>query len=296
MKRLFLTLFIATLALTLSQQVPANGDGGYGQQEQVHEHMKSDVDDALSIQAEIVKTPLLAKGRKTAVTIKLTHDDGHPVLLDDLKIAHTEPIHLLIVEPQLTDYHHEHPVKTDVSGEYVFSITPQTNCTYRIWADLLPVGGSQQYVPLDLQGAENCTAPPEQTINYEASSNGYDFKLKLDGDLTNGKAVLTELTITKDDRPVDFLEPVMGAFAHMVGFYEDYRSIAHIHPMGQEPTKDTERGGPVLRFHIKPEQAGYLKLFAQVQIDGEQVFAPFGMDVKTSAQSVSGHGNNNHSH
>ena len=88
------------------------------------------------------------------------------------------------------------------------------------------------------------------------------------------------MALSKDGQPVNFLEPVMGAFAHMVGFYEDYETIAHIHPMGAEPTKDTERGGPTLRFHIEPEQAGYLKLFAQVQIDGKQVFAPFSILVK----------------
>ena len=88
------------------------------------------------------------------------------------------------------------------------------------------------------------------------------------------------MSISKDGKPVDFLEPVMGAFAHMVGFYEDYETIAHIHPMEKEPTENTERGGPILRFHIEPEQSGHLKLFAQVQINGKQVYAPFSISVE----------------
>ena len=91
---------------------------------------------------------------------------------------------------------------------------------------------------------------------------------------------MSTVSISKDGQAVNVLEPVMGAFAHMVGFYEDYESIAHIHPMGAEPTENTERGGPTLQFHIEPEQAGYLKLFAQVQIDGKQIFAPFSILVK----------------
>lgn len=238
---------------------------------------------APTINIEIVKTPELIQGQKNDITIKLTHkDDGRAVILDDLQVAHTKPVHLLIVEPQLTDYHHEHPVKTDVAGEYIFSMTPQTSCTYRIWADLLPVNGSQQYVPIDLKGDENCEQPINKTVNYEASSQGYDFKLDLEDDLKSGEAVFANLSITKDGQNVDFLEPVMGAFAHMVGFYEDYSSIAHIHPLGKEPSEASERGGPMLRFHIEPEQAGYLKLFAQVQIDNKQVFAAFGMMVNAA--------------
>ena len=264
-------LLICVMILGLIRSVEAAAGSSHGQN---HSH------GLVSIGAEIVKTPALVQGQKNAVIIKLTHkEDGRPVLLEDLKIAHTRPIHLLIVEPGLTDYHHEHPVKTEVPGKYAFSITPQTACTYRIWADLLPVNGMQQYVLVDLQGAEACKPSTEKTAHDEVSSQGYDFKLTLEGAPVNGEAVFAELTISKDGQPVDFLEPVMGAFAHMVGFYEDYESIAHIHPLGKEPTQDTARGGRSLRFHIAPEQDGYLKLFAQVQIGGQQIFAPFGVMV-----------------
>ena len=49
--------------------------------------------------------------------------------------------------------------------------------------------------------------------------------LELEGDLKAGEAVFANMSISKDGQPVDFLELVMGAFAHMVGFYEDYQSI-----------------------------------------------------------------------
>ena len=71
----------------------------------------------------------------------------------------------------------------------------------------------------------------------------------------------------------------MGAYAHMVGFADDYETIAHVHPMGREPVSAAERGGPTLRFHVTPEKAGLLRLWAQVQIDGEQIFAPFTVTV-----------------
>jgi len=92
--------------------------------------------------------------------------------------------------------------------------------------------------------------------------------------------VMGNVVVTKGGQPFTGLEPVMGAFAHVVGFTEDYNSVLHVHPMGKEPTSDAERGGPKLEFHIEPEKTGFVKLFAQVRIDGKDIFAPFGITVK----------------
>ncbi|NJM13087.1 MAG: hypothetical protein HC889_15575 [Synechococcaceae cyanobacterium SM1_2_3] len=55
--------------------------------------------------------------------------------------------------------------------------------------------------------------------------------------------------------------------------------------MGKEPKTAAERGGPSLEFHIHFASGGYKKLFAQVQIDGNQVFAPFGIEVLSTPLS-----------
>jgi len=106
------------------------------------------------------------------------------------------------------------------------------------------------------------------------------FALTLDGEPKAGSPLMGNITVTKDGQPFALLEPVMGAFSHVVGFTEDYNSVMHIHPMGKEPTSDTERGGPKLEFHIEPKKAGFVKLFAQVRIGGKDIFAPFGIIVK----------------
>lgn len=232
---------------------------------------------------ELIITPItpneLEAGEENEVILFIQDAEAKPVDVSQFEVVHTQPVHLLIIEPGLSDYHHEHPTQT-ATGQYSFSFIPQTACSYRAWVDVQLKGSHQHYIPVDLKGAKECNEPIDKKVNLEASSQGYDFKLELEGDLKTGKAVFANMSISKDGQPVDVLEPVMGAFAHMVGFYEDYKSIAHIHPMGEEPTEDTERGGPNLRFHIEPEKAGYLKLFAQVQIDDKQVFAPFSLLVE----------------
>ncbi len=72
----------------------------------------------------------------------------------------------------------------------------------------------------------------------------------------------------------------MGTLAHLMGFYADYSSILHIHPMGKEPSKDSERGGSQLMFHIEPQKAGFVKLFAQFRINGKDIYVPFGILIR----------------
>ena len=243
-----------------------------------HDHSDHDHSEPQLVITPITPSELKA-GEKNEVVLFIQNKQAQPVDVSQFKVVHTKPVHLLIIEPELKDYHHKHPTQTS-TGQYAFTFTPQTSCSYRVWADVQLKGSDQHYIPIDLKGSEECIEPIDKAVSLESSSQGYDFRLELEGDVKAGEAVMTSLTISKNGEAVDFLEPVMGAFAHMVGFYEDYQTIAHIHPMGEEPTEGAQRGGPTLKFHIEPEKTGYLKLFAQVQLDGKQVFAPFVLEVK----------------
>ncbi len=224
----------------------------------------------------------LEAGQSTQVTLKLNAvSDGKPLTLDDLEEAHTKKLHLLIVDPTLTDYHHIHPVAGKNPGEYVFDFTPLKNDSYRVWADVIPVAtGKQEYVRTDMGAPAKEKASIDKATSMVTTVDGYTFTLALDSEPKAGAPVMANVVITKDGQPFTGLEPVMGAFAHIVGFTEDYNSVLHVHPMGKEPTSDAERGGPKLEFHIEPEKAGFVKLFAQVRIGGKDIFAPFGITVE----------------
>lgn len=83
--------------------------------------------------------------------------------------------------------------------------------------------------------------------------------------------------------PFTRLEPVMGAFVHLVGFNEDYKSVLHMHPVGAEIVDTNARGGPELEFMLYTTKPGFYPLFAQVQISGRMMFVPFGLIVQPSA-------------
>jgi hypothetical protein len=225
----------------------------------------------------------LTVGQEATATVKLTKPDGSPMLLSDLKEAHTEKIHLLINDTSLSDYHHEHPAATNTPGEYTFTFTPSKPGPYRVWADLVPAAtDAQEYAIADITAPTKGEPISNRTPSTTAEVDGLKYAITFENPtLKAGEAVLGKLTITKPDgTPFNQLEPVMGAYSHIVGFGEDFETIAHIHPMGVEPTKPTDRGAGELEFHLLPAKPGLMRLYAQIRVNGQDKFAPFTLEIQ----------------
>lgn len=228
----------------------------------------------------------LEAGKPVKVTVQLrAAGSGKPVTMADLMEMHTQKIHLLIVDPSLQDYHHEHPVPTDNPGEWSFTFTPKLSSSYRIFADIVPVANIvQEYAVADLPGSGPAQPiPPHPENVLKSKAGGYEFNLKfltLNGQPpAAGQVETMSVTITKDGKPVTTLEPVMNTFAHAVGFYEDYATVLHLHPIGGDILDPEARGGPKIEFKFYAPKAGYLRLYCQVLIGGEMIFAPFDINV-----------------
>lgn len=232
--------------------------------------------------ARIIHADAVQAGTPAQIVFSLEKSDGTPLTQKDLRVVHTKKLHALIIDPSLSDYHHEHPRATVNPGEYRVTFTPKTDHAYRVWVDATPVVGGHAYIPLDISGSNPAPAPEmDKTVDVGPKTvAGYNFALTLDAPPTVGKAVMAHIHVTKNGADFAKLEPVMGAFAHMVGFYDDGAHIAHLHPMGAEPKTTKERGGPDLDFHFEPEQAGFVKFFVQVRVGGKDIFVPFGINVK----------------
>lgn len=212
-------------------------------------------------------------------SVKLTDiKTGKPITEADLKTVHTQKLHLLVIDPSLTEYHHVHPTVNKDGSWNAYLDEPGTS-RFRVWADITREDtGKQEYIMTDIGSADG-VYKLDKTINSDYTIGEYSFSIEFDKKLKAGEDAMATITVTKNGKPFDQLEPVMGAFAHLVGFNEDYKTIMHIHPMGEEPEKDSERGGPDLQFHIEPEKSGFTKLFAQFRIDGKDIFVPFGITV-----------------
>lgn len=234
-----------------------------------------------AVRATISTDGPLEPGKPARAVLHLRRTHEAPVTIDELIETHTRKIHLLIVDASLTDYHHEHPQPNGTPGDYAFEFTPRKPGPYYAWADLRPLPlGLQEYDRTIIAGTGESESITDKETRLVADSEGFHFELTIEkGGIKVRQASDAKLCVTREGKDFDQLEPVMGAFAHLVGFNEDGETVLHMHPMGAPVQKESDRGGPVLEFKIYATKAGFTRLFVQVQIDGRQVFAPFGLQV-----------------
>lgn len=227
----------------------------------------------------------LSAGRQAAVKLTLKHGDGRPVTLRDLLVEHTQHIHLLLVDSSLTDFHRIHPQPAQTPGEFTFTFTPRHSAPYRLWVDVTPAAtGLAEFPTVDLPS----TGPgdPVSPLNDDraGAADGLRFQVNfLDRNGTRPRTQETRvmrLTVTDEaGQPVPRLAPLMAAFAHLTGFYDDGRSIVRLHPEGGPILRDDIRGGPALAFRFYPPKAGRIRFFCEVVVDGRRIVAPLDLGI-----------------
>lgn len=221
-------------------------------------------------------------GKSQSVTLTLTDvKSGAPIGPDKLELAHTKKLHLLIIDESLTDYQHIHPAPGAKAGEWKFSFTPKFGRTYRVWADATRTNGGQAYLFADLTaGSEKAPAPDAKAV-ATAEMGGLKFALSFAGPVKAGEGVMGSVAVidAKTGKPFTQLQPIMGAFGHVVAFSRDWGSIEHVHPQGTEPKADSDRSGPVVGFHMEPKNSGVMKIFVQIMANGREMIVPFTVNV-----------------
>ena len=215
-------------------------------------------------------------GKTCHVTLQLDHADGSPLTADELKVVHTEKIHLFVTDSSLRDYQHIHPQPTDKPGKYSFDFVPASANSYSAWADFTTLSDEKNHrIKTEISRGRNIS--PRIQVNSSATSGNLVFQWDSAQALTSGKSHVINVLVTDEKgASVSDLQPVMGAFAHLVGFSADGKFIIHTHPMGAEPTNTNDRGGPLLQFHVEPDHAGPTQFYLQVRRQGEDIFVPFG--------------------
>ena len=104
---MFKTLLTAAMFTILAY--PAWAEPGHDHHD--HEHSK----------LELVITPTeLKAGEENEVILFIQDMQAKPVDVSQFEVVHTQPVHLLIIEPGLNDYHYEHPIQK-ATGQYALS-------------------------------------------------------------------------------------------------------------------------------------------------------------------------------
>jgi hypothetical protein len=222
-----------------------------------------------------------ARDEEMKFTLKLSTAGGKPVGPADLLVAHTRKLHLLIVDPTLNDYQHVHPEPGRRAGEWVFTLTPHRTGTYRVFADFTPAATQR-----GLYAAADFTVPgPVARVTREPNTTGqlmgFNFELVLPPVLQAGQVADLKFRIEsqgREKRSVP-LQPVMGAFAHLVAFDEARSGFAHLHPNETDLAKPPDALRPELNFKVTIPAPGRYVIWAQVNLGGNEAFVPFWIDV-----------------
>ena len=188
-------------------------------------------------------------------------------------------MHLLIVDPTLEDYQHVHPEPGKRPGEWVFTLTPQRAGVYRIFADFTPVAtgrGLYGVVELNVPGS---VARLARSPNLTYTVGEFEFTLAAAQPFRAGQPIDLGFRVSQRGGGATQLQPVMGAFAHLVAFDEGRSGFAHLHPAQVDLTQALDPVRPELTFKLTIPQPGRYVIWSQVMIAGQEIFAPFWIDV-----------------
>ena len=214
-------------------------------------------------------------------TLTLRTAGGKPIAPEDLLVAHTRKLHLLVVDPTLSDYQHVHPEPGRHAGEWVFTLTPRRPGRYRVFADFTPAATSR-----GLYAVAEFTVPGLVPVVTRIPTTtwqglGFNFELVVPPGFRAGQPADLIFRIESPGsvkQPVPLL-PVMGAFAHLVAFDEAVSGFAHLHPKETDLAQPPDALRPELHFKITIPQPGRYAIWAQINLGGTEVFAPFWVDV-----------------
>jgi hypothetical protein len=241
---------------------------------------------ATQVQSPVTMTlatagPALA-GQPVQAILTLQAYSGKPLGPDDLATAHAKKLHLLIIDPTLTDYQHVHPVPAGAPGAWAFTFTPRAGGSYRFFADFVPiVTGNGLYAWADMPvGGQPVASTPVSQQNWMSERDGYRFTITPSAQpIRANKLVDLKFAVERIGGGAVPLQVIMNAFAHLVAFDDQRSGFAHMHPQEYDITKPPDAVHPMLTFKLQLPRAGRYVIWSQVLIAGREIFAPFWFDV-----------------
>jgi len=220
----------------------------------------------------------LRAGERSNLSFRILGPTGMSLRGHELAITHTERVHLFLVHDSLRDYQHVHPVVDLQSDSFSFDFVPKLDGRYRLYAEFVPVRTRRQAVAVS---ALEVTAAPGTEMAVEPEKMQWPAFLEGDLEIVGGTArarVDNRLVLRlqrRDGGPLH-LEELMDSYVHLVAFDVEGRGLAHMHTLeSSDPSANPAR----MEFVFQTPHPGPYQLWAQFQIDGEEIFAPFSIDV-----------------
>ena len=228
-----------------------------------------------------------AAGTPLEVIARLTTPDAQPFPSADLIKVDSAQVCMLIADQRLDDFHVVVPIPGGKPGEWNFLFTPATTGPYRMWAEITPaITALPEFPRADLGGDFGRVNRTGAALadSLTATVGGMTFQMSFSGP-TSGpppaeQTRLMRILVTDAaGQQVTNLQPLMNAFAHVTGIFNDGETVVRFHPTGGEILIEAARGGPWLALKTYFPQPGYVRLFCQVRVNDRVITAPFGFNI-----------------
>jgi hypothetical protein len=210
----------------------------------------------------------------TAATyrFRIVATDGDPVTSFDTE--HEREMHLIVVRRDFEGFQHVHP-RMAADGTWTARLDTSRPGTYRVFADF-STGGEALTLGTDLQ-VPGSFAPAPLTAPAPTAAAADAYEVRIDaGHPEAGEEARTEFTVARDGRPVDRVEPYLGAAGHLVALRDGDLAFLHTHPTG-----GPRDAGPI-GFDVSYPSPGSYVLFLQFRHAGEVRTARFTVDVEAT--------------
>jgi hypothetical protein len=203
----------------------------------------------------------LTAGTTDNFTFRILGPDGAAVTGFDVK--HDKRMHLIVVRRDTAGFQHIHP-ELGGDGTWTVPLTLPQAGSYRVFADFAPTGGTPDTLGVDLAAAGQFE-PRSYPESRVAEVDGY--QVRLDGELVAGKASPVRLTVSRDGKPIQDLQPYLAAYGHLVALRQGDLAYLHVHPEGT-PGDGKTASGPEISFVAEVPTAATYRLFLDFQHAG----------------------------
>ncbi|MBK5231423.1 MAG: hypothetical protein JJE13_00375 [Thermoleophilia bacterium] len=211
-----------------------------------------------------VDRPSLNAGRPARLVFSIETGGSNVTEFD---LTHERRMHLILVRRDFQGFQHLHP-NQKANGSWSVTSAALAPGVYRMFADF-SVGGESLTLATDLFVEGEFVPKPLGPVSRVADAgDGYEVESE-SAVAAGGATVPAEFTVRRNGKPVDDIEPYLGADGHLVALREGDQAFLHTHPEG------APGGSGPIRFQVEYPTAGRYRLYLQFRHRGSVHTAEF---------------------
>ena len=199
---------------------------------------------AQSYRAEFKAEPAEIKAGESAALVFTVRDAGGKKVRD-LPVVHEQPIHLLVISKDLSEFNHLHP-EPQADGTYRVAHTFPHGGEYKLYVDYTPKDSQQvvDQIPLKVVGNPRAAIALKEDSSETNTIDGLRVTMRPDRTLRAGQELMLNFAVADErtKKPVTDLQPYLGALAHFVIVSEDGADFLHAHPMEKTEMTAADHG------------------------------------------------------